>query len=281
MGGCSPESNYYTYGLEKGSFYTLSFCLGGQTEGMSDGDKCATPKGIFSGACSICGEAFVDDRDGNSYETAWIGDQCWMTENLAYLPMVHNNSDYAASSTAGLPGYGIYGYDGDNVATAKGFEYEEFNMYETFGVLYNWYTVDEGNLCPEGWHVPSDNDFTNLERLVCTILENEGCEETFSYEGDPGWRGDNEGDALKSRHTHTWCNEEDGCEESNFNALPAGGRYSAGNFDDFGSAAVFWSSSEGGSDNAWDRGLYFGISSVARDSFDQSFGFSVRCLRNY
>src|SRR5690554_6744787 len=98
-------------------------------------------------------EAFTDPRDGNVYKIITIGDQVWMAENLAYLPsvnMVADGSEDAAGSY-----YYVYGYDGTNVADAKA-----TGNYATYDVLYNWTAAM--NACPDGWHLPSDAEWTEL-----------------------------------------------------------------------------------------------------------------------
>src|SRR5690554_382234 len=110
---------------------------------------------------------FIDSRDGNEYNWVQIGDQVWMAENLAYLPsvnMVADGSEDAAGSY-----YYVYGYDGTNVADAKATA-----NYNTYGVLYNWPAAMNGTassttnpsgiqgVCPAGWHLPSDAEWTEL-----------------------------------------------------------------------------------------------------------------------
>ena len=160
-GNCG-SNNAYLYipiGIN-GRAYQISFCLGSKVGQLDPGPHCAKPGGIIPGSCGddfICGDPLYDSRDGNVYNTVAIGDQCWFQENLAYLPAVHSNTEYIASSTAGLPAYGVYDYDGSNVATAK----LESN-YSTYGVLYNWFAVNQISICPAGWHVPTDDEWTEL-----------------------------------------------------------------------------------------------------------------------
>jgi len=204
----------------------------------------------------VCPESTITDaRDGKIYETVAIGSQCWFKENLAYLPMVHNNSDYVASSTAGLPGYGVYGYYGSDLATAK-----SQPNYSTYGVLYNWYAVDQVNICPTGWHVPTDAEWTALTNHLGT---NAGSKLAGSYDL---W---NNGALRQSTDFGT----------SGFNALPAGDRNGNGDFNSLGGDACFWSSSEDNPGNSWSRYLGSGIAGVNRYDVLQANGYSVRCLR--
>jgi uncharacterized protein (TIGR02145 family) len=99
------------------------------------------------------------DGDNNNYPIVNIGAQTWMEENLkttkykdgsTAIPLVTDDTDWG-NLTA--PGYCWYD---NNEATYKA----------TYGALYNWYTVSTGNLCPTGWHVPIDADWTILENYL-------------------------------------------------------------------------------------------------------------------
>jgi uncharacterized protein (TIGR02145 family) len=101
-----------------------------------------------------CGDLLIDSRDGQSYATVQIGDQCWMAENLKYLPSVVG--PYAASTSE--PYYYVYGYYGNNVNDAK-----STNNYQTYGVLYNWPASFDA--CPVGWQLPSDDECTTIRNF--------------------------------------------------------------------------------------------------------------------
>lgn len=90
-----------------------------------------------------------DSRDGRMYGTVTIGQQTWMTDNLAYLPRVCRADD------AGC-GIWVYGYDGIDVATAA-----SSPTYRDHGALYDWHTAKE--VCPSGWHLPTDAEWQQLE----------------------------------------------------------------------------------------------------------------------
>jgi uncharacterized protein (TIGR02145 family) len=94
---------------------------------------------------------FTDSRDGNTYKTIKIGNQIWLAENLRYLPSINN-------------GYHVYGYHGNSVAEAK-----RTSNYAEYGVLYNARAAQEA--CPQGWHIPSDEEWKNLEREVGVPIE--------------------------------------------------------------------------------------------------------------
>src|SRR5690554_5686681 len=206
---------------------------------------------------------FIDSRDGNEYNWVQIGDQVWMAENLAYLPsvnMVADGSENAAGSY-----YYVYGYDGTNVAEAK-----ETDNYATYGVLYNWTAAMDGKassttnpsgiqgVCPAGWHLPSDAEWTELT----------------DYLGGTSVAGGK----LKETGTTHWNSPNTGAtNETGFTALPGGYRYDYGTFDDIGYGGFddigyggfWWSATERDATSAWDRGMSYGDSYVYRN-----YGFS-------
>ncbi len=206
----------------------------------------------------------VTDIDGNVYQTVTIGSQVWMAENLKVTH--YRNGDPILSvtdSTWSVLTSGAYcGYNNG------------VNNVATYGMLYNWYAVaDPRNIAPEGWHVPTDEEWKQLEMYLG--MSQAQADET-------GWRGTDEGGKLKEAGTTHWSSPNIGAtNESGFSALPGGRRNTNGSFYYMGFVAYFWSSTEEGSDYVWLRYLIYGSSRVYRYNTSKHYGFSVRCVRDY
>jgi len=196
-----------------------------------------------------CGE--LVSHDGYDYSTVQIGDQCWFAENCRYLPSVSLSS---ASSTTD-PYYYVYGYEGTDVAAAQATD-----NYATYGVLYNWPAVMTAGVCPSGWHIPSDEEFTQLTDFL-------GGESVA-------------GGKMKEAGYDHWNSPNTGATNSSgWTGLPGGLRFS-GDFYDFGNDGFWWSASGSGS-YSWVRGLNHSNDNVYRYNFSlQDDGVSVRCVRD-
>jgi uncharacterized protein (TIGR02145 family) len=131
----------------------------------------------------------------------------------------------------------------------------------TYGALYNGYTMDDDNLCPTGWHVPTDADWTILTDFMGGL--------------------DVAGGKLKEVGTAHWESPNTGAtNEFGFTALPSGNRSNYGGFYDFGRYGYWWSSSEVGTVVASHRGVRYDGSDVLVGDKDKRFGFSVRCIKD-
>jgi uncharacterized protein (TIGR02145 family) len=202
-------------------------------------------------------EDVCEDIDGNVYETVWIGEQLWMAENLKVTH--YNNGDAITHITNeehwGSLDEGQYGVYDDEPTNA--------NIY---GNIYNWAVIgDIRGICPVGWHVPSDDEYTVLtdflggESVAGGKMKEAGLEH---------WNYDSDQISLEATN------------ESGFTGLPAGHRNTnSGDYIYMGFYGYFWSSTENGSDLAWRRYLFHYSSGVARDTFGKPNGFSIRCLR--
>ena len=221
------------------------------------------------------GAAIVTDYDGNSYNTVQIGNQCWMKENLRTTHYSNGTSIALGSSTSTTTAYRYYP---DNSSS----------NVSTYGYLYNWKAVMRNSsssssnpsgvrgICPTGWHVPSDAEWTQLTNYVSSQTQCQ-CNNSSSYiakalASTTGWNS--------STETCTVGNNPSTNNATGFSALPAGGY---GNYYNvFGGIANFWSATEynGLDDFAYFRYLYYIDASVYRDFSVKGYGFSVRCVRD-
>ena len=188
---------------------------------------------------------------GYDYATVLIGEQCWFAENLRSEHYENGDAipasldvDEWLSTTAGA----TVVYDEDD------------SFKEVYGRLYNWYAVDDSRgLCPSGWHVPTDEEWT--------VMTDHLGGETVA------------GGQMKS--TYGWSSGGNGTNSSGFSGLPGGYRNlgSSAGFSGAGEFASWWSSSLYGS-NAWARDLYYGNESISRYNEVPRFGMSVRCIQD-
>lgn len=143
-----------------------------------------------------------------------------------------------------------------------------------YGKLYNWYAVDDSQgLAPDGWHIPTDEEWKTLEMYL-------GMSEAAA--DSEGQRGTDEGSKLKEAGTTRQPNPNNATNESGFSGLPGGHRGFDGNYYQIGQKGSFWSSTGNASYicSAWGRSLYYYSTRVRRNSnIVKSVGLSVRCLR--
>ncbi len=216
--------------------------------------------------CPIC-PSTVTDIDGNVYQTVLIGDQCWMMENLKVTH--YRNGDPIEYVTDGGTWSGL--------STGAYCEYADNpSNVDTYGMLYNWYAVDtSANIAPEGWHVPTDAEWKQLEMYLGMSQEDADAE---------GWRGTDEGGKLKEAGTSHWYAPNTGAtNESGFTALPAGGRNADGTFSSGESQATayFWAVDIDSHGNwALCRHLMYNRADVFRDGNHMRSGYSVRCIKD-
>ncbi|MFC1553371.1 fibrobacter succinogenes major paralogous domain-containing protein [candidate division KSB1 bacterium] len=208
----------------------------------------------------------VTDIDGNVYETIIIGNQEWMVTNLKVTKYRNGDAIPKVSAT----GYSSW----TRLSTDAYCKNYSILAHPEYGHLYNWYAVDDSRgLAPAGWHVPTDDDWKELEMFL-------GMSQTDADGG--GYRGTDEGGKLKETGTSHWSNPNTGASNgSGFTALPGGFRsYVNGYFGFPDRYAYFWSSTEASSSSAWFRRLYYKNADVMRNSHDKREGCSVRCVRD-
>jgi uncharacterized protein (TIGR02145 family) len=194
----------------------------------------------------------VTDVDGNVYRTLKIGTQTWMVENLKVRHYrngdpVPNVSDTAAWGSLTTGAFSWYDNDSSN--------------HGTYGILYNWFAAtDSRNIAPEGWHVPTDVEWTIL----------------VNYLGGAAAAGGK----MKETGTGHWNAPNTGAtNESGFNALPAGYRYADnGSFRQLGRDADWWTATQVDAAYAWFRNIYYDAASTGRYYYNKQNGFSIRCV---
>ena len=243
---------------------TIELEIGGSWKSMTK----TPPAGGFVRGKKYNIAVFHDSRDGNLYSYRTYGSQVWMTKNMAYLPSVVGPGT-GSNSTAY---YYVYGYDGTNVTAAKG-----TTNYNKYGVLYNWPAALTA--CPEGWHLPSDAEWTQLEEYLIangynydgTTTGNKIAKSMANYSG---WNTSSTVGAVGNTDYPEYRNK------SGFTALPGGCRSLDGAFNYVGDSGYWWSSTQYDTSSAWGRRLYFIRSSVTRVSNYKESGFSVRCVRD-
>ncbi len=247
--------------------------------------------GLAEGTCYVCAYATnsagtsygnqltlsianttVTDVDGNAYNTVQIGDQCWMKENL-------RTTRYSDGTPIPL---------GTETSTSTAYRYapngDESNV-PAYGYLYNWKAVMRNSsssnanpsgvqgICPAGWHVPSDAEWTQLTDYVSSQSQ-------YLCNGSSIYIAKALADSLGWDSSGNDCapgNNLSGNNATGFSVLPAGlyrGDYG------FGYNTFLWSSTGDGNNDAYYRNLYRSDPDVARDYNDKSRGYSVRCLKD-
>ena len=186
----------------------------------------------------------VTDFDGNIYETVTIGSQIWMKENLRSL-------HYAD----GTPINGVWVYD-DNESNAV-----------IWGRLYSWDAAmniassnrSEQGACPDGWHMPSKDEFAELVSFLG---------------GGAGWK-------LKETGTQYWNEPNSNTNESDFSARGAGDKESvSGTYENLKGTTEFWTSTENSDTRAYNLILYQNQGSAPMHNNSKENGFSVRCVKD-
>jgi uncharacterized protein (TIGR02145 family) len=193
----------------------------------------------------------TDTRDGKVYKTIVIGTQTWMAQNLDVstfrngdtIPYVENWSEWKKLKTSAWCYYENKSSNGP-----------------IFGKLYNWYAInDSRGLAPEGWHIPTDSEWTELSNFL-------GGEKIA-------------GDKIKS--TSGWAFAGNGSNTCGFTGLPSGGRTYEGDWSDPQYYGIWWSSTiDSGTGNPWMRELSFSEGKFYKASNDERCGKSVRCIKD-
>jgi hypothetical protein len=220
----------------------LDFCYGCPDHDALNFNPEAT---IDDGSCDYPACETITDFDGIEYETVLIGSQCWMAENLKVIhyrngdviPAGYSDSEWSNLST---DAYAVYPWDNDDISqnTCEG------DCVEVYGNMYNWYAVyDTRDICPEGWHTPSDEEWTEVADYLGGSVNESGLNALLG-----GHRDHNGYFGVMGTAGYFWSSTERSID----------------------------------SENAYARVVYNynGYSAVTRGNSDKRFGYSVRCLRD-
>ncbi len=205
----------------------------------------------------------IQDIEQNTYRVVRIGSQLWMSENLHTtrykngdeIPETRGEMDWVNLTTGSWVRY--------NHLVANDFDY---------GKLYNWQAVtDPRGICPDGWRVPSDDDWKTLEIYLGMSTQQAG--HLFGRGGE-----ENAGGKLKS--LNLWMEPNTGAtNESGFNGRPGGRRVPGGDFDQVTRTGYWWSSTEYNPPEAYARSLSHQNGEISRMMTLKRSGYSVRCMR--
>jgi uncharacterized protein (TIGR02145 family) len=197
----------------------------------------------------------MTDQDGNTYKTVTIGKQIWMAENLRTtkfrngekIILVTDSNAWKNSSSAAYCNY----KNSSNIDTIA-----------TYGRLYNGYVIsDSRNIAPEGWHVPSDEEWAILIEFLGgdTVA---GCK-------------------LKEDSTKHWQSpNKNVTNETGYTALPAGYRSVTGDFLSLSYYTQYWSSTVTSDNLAQLRSMYYFSNDIGKGSVSLNYGFSIRCVKD-
>ena len=288
--GLNANTTYYVRAYATNSVGT------GYGEVVTFTTEAATPAGDGQ-PCP--GTPTVTDHEGNVYNTVQIGDQCWMRDNLRTTTSPSTGTYLIPAANTGYTytGKQAFWYDNDSATYAPmnyGLLYNWNAAVDTFNTAYGETSVNilginavsvtfnghRRGICPTGWHLPSDAEWSTMERTVS------GTDWQTDYEASYVCRGSHAGKLAGGENWTTSTISGAPGDYSNadrnvfgFSAVPAGYGYGA-SFSYAGNYAYFWSSTQDYSSGAYIRYLHHNNAGVGRGSNTNAHGYSVRCLRD-
>lgn len=260
-------------GLSQGTtYYVRAYAT--NTAGTAYGNQINFTTIVYGQPCENV--PTVTDYDGNTYNTVKIGNQCWMKENLRTTHYTNGESiplGYNLSSTA-----------------CRYYPNNDGNNVSAYGYLYNWQAVMHGTnsstanpsgvqgICPDGWHVPSDSEWTQLTNYVSSqtsyLCNNNNTYIAKALASSMGWNS--------SSATCVVGNNPSSNNATGFSALPAGiiGISNSGvSYFGYNASVTFWSAT-GDNINAFTRHFDYYIANVQKPKYNRYYGLSVRCVRD-
>ncbi|NTW31369.1 MAG: hypothetical protein HGB12_01845 [Bacteroidetes bacterium] len=267
--------NSYSSNSQSPVLCATTAMAGTYTITVTNSNGCTSSASTIVTVNFTCGNTLTDCRDGKTYTTVSIGDQCWMAQNLNYGNQVIINTSITQTTNQ------KWCYD-DNASKCI-----------TYGGMYQWsYATGQASgsggvscnpcgpttghggvrgLCPSGWHIPSDLEFDQMEYFI----ENNSSSYSLSYfQTTTGYRGSTIGSKMKGVDSNYpgWSSTN----TSGFAMLPGGIVYGGSCY--IGSYAGFWTASEDGLGSAWSR-LISEQSNRGAQGHEES-GYSVRCIKD-
>jgi uncharacterized protein (TIGR02145 family) len=214
----------------------------------------------------------IKDASGNIYPTIKIGTQTWMAENLrttkysdgSDIPVVSDNAEWANNEINRTTLPMMCWYNNDQITYTS----------NKIGALYNWYAITPStngnkNVCPTGWHVPSDEEWSILINYLDPLAD--------------GGNNDNvAGGKMKSTGTDYWLSPNtNATNTSGFSGLPGSRRDYLGGFYNIGAYGYWWSSSVRNNINPWYRVMTYNFSDIGRGYYTiKADALSVRCIKD-
>lgn len=209
--------------------------------------------GIAIMTSSLISSCVDSSLEPSTFNEITIGNQVWMTQNLNLdkfrngdtIPYAKTDEEWDRAGSNSQPAWCYF--DNDNEKGKK------------FGKLYNWYAVnDPRGLAPEGWHVPTNEDWNSLTNFL----------------GGESVAG------KKMKSTFGWLGNGNGSNESGFLGLPGGHRANYGVFSDINYGGYWWSSNQENPAFAWSFSLHYGSDTLSKLDYFTQYGFSVRCIKD-
>jgi len=222
----------------------------------------------------------VTDIQGNVYNTLAIGTQLWMKENL-------RTGKYNDGTPISYPGTNNTVWQNNMNGAYCWLNNDSATYSVLFGALYNWYAVSSTtnggkNICPQNWHVPTHDEWTTLERAVCTSST---CATDFPYDMiTAGYRGTDEGGKMKETGMSLWNSPNLGATNSSgFGGLPACKRDDNGLYNSApGTFGFWWTSTDFDPTYAFNRALNYNNAGISRaHGWPKAIGFSIRCVCDF
>ena len=239
---------------------------------------------FFCVGLTQCQSNSVKDIDDNAYQTITIGTQVWMVENL-------KTTRYRNGELIGTTIPATLEIEGESTPKYQwAYDGNERNV-PTHGRLYTWYVAtDNRNVCPIGWHVPSDAEWTILTDF---LIKNgydygngfQGMDIAKSLASTAGWVADDTPGSVGT--------DQAGNNRTGFTAVPGGARLEDGNFYDLGHVGDWWSTTENGpafmqgltgnivnTPGGLQRTIYHDYCYVNSYNNNKKYGMSIRCLKD-